>query len=1034
MKNHFQNQKISRWISFMSLNLIFLLMCNGAFAQKQTLKGKIVSASDNMEVIGAAVQVEGTTLGTITGIDGSFVLPNAPINGTLVVTYIGYKVYKTAIQKNKIYEIKLIEDTKVLDEVVVVGYGTMRKKEVTGSVARVNSDQLNLIATSDVGNALQGQVAGVNVQSSSGQPGATANIQIRGISSINGSNNPLYVVDGVPYEGDPGLSSSEIESMDVLKDAASAAIYGTRGAGGVILITTKSGKAGEMKVSVDSYYGIQKITSGLNLVSSSQAIFLSALLGVKGEQIAPNYIWNSIWNGTGLFTNDSKILPLIEKDNQPIKNVSVNLSGGKDNLVYNVVANYFSQDGILINSGYERYNIRANSTFKKNKFTFTSNLSAKFDKQESPAWGLYQQAFTYLSTSKQVDPNISLDTAEGDSNQLLALGNVLAKFKETNVNDGKGFNANFAINYNIIKGLSFNTRLGAGYNIARVIKTNPLFKIYDSDGKEVKNNATQSGIRKTSQTNTNLSWENVLNYGIKLGKHDIKATAVFSMEKYTYESFYAQKKDLISNELPSLGAATGDQLVGVGTGAWEQDRTSTLVGMLGRIQYNYAGKYLLSASIRKDGSSRFTKDNRWGYFPSVSAGWAISEEKFFKPLLQTVNQVKIRASYGTTGNQNFQDYLFAATLSTLYDYAFQGTSSGSLSNGMTQTSYANADVKWETTDSYNAGIDLAFLNNKITFSADAYINTKKNLLFPLKVPPIAGTGTSGSVIMNVGDMENKGIELAFGYRDKIGKLNYHSNLTFSRNVNKITRMAGTNKRSPLGSISTGNTDDNITFLCEGMEAGVFLMMPTNGIVNTDEKLQEYQKLRSDAKMGDLIYVDTNKDGLLNDDDRVKCGSGTPKAELGFNYGFEWKGFDLSMNWYASLGNKVVNGSKVASYQNNVNLDQVYQWSLSNPTSSIPAYRTKTHYNSRTYADIWVEDGSFVRLKNVVIGYSLPKNIITKLRLTKLRFYLAGDNLLTFTKYDGYNPEVGGNGLSTKGLDMGNYPIAIQMRGGLQLDF
>ena len=526
----------------------------------------------------------------------------------------------------------------------------------------------------------------------------------------------------------------------------------------------------------------------------------------------------------------------------------------------------------------------------------------------------------------------------------------------------------------------------------------------------------------------------MLNYNLTVGKHAFKATMVFSLEKYTFESYYADKKDLISNELPSLGAATGESLIGVGTGTWGQDRTTTLVGMLGRFQYNYAGKYLLSASIRKDGSSRFTKHNRWGYFPSVSAGWNISEEAFWQKMKKTVNMFKLRASYGTTGNQNFGDYTSAATLSTLYDYAFQGVSGGVLNLGSIQTSYANADVKWETTEQYNWGVDFAFWNNRLTFTSDIYLSKKKNMLFPLKIPPIAGTGTSGSVVLNVGDMQNKGIEFALGWRDKVGEVNYRVSATYARNVNEITRMAGTNKRSPLGSVSTGNSTDDITFLCEGMEAGAFLMMPTNGIANTDAKLAEYQKLRPDAKLGDLVYVDRNKDGLLNDDDRIFCGSGAPEAEIGFNAGLDWKGFDFSMNWYASIGNEIVNGSKVASYQHNVNRDMLYQWSLDNPTSTIPSYRTTSHFNARTYADIWVEDGSFLRLKNIVLGYALPKHIVRKCGLTKLRFYLAADNLLTLTKYDGYDPEVGNDGLSTRGLDMGTYPIAVQMRGGIQIEF
>lgn len=1004
-----------------------------AFAQTQTIKGRVIDSA-GLEIIGAAVQVDGTSLGGITDLDGVFVINNAPAKGTLTVSYVGYKTTKTAIKPGKQYVIKLLEDTKVLEEVVVVGYGTMRKKELTGAVSRVMSDDIQKISSSDVGSTLQGQIAGVNIQASSGAPGAAANIQIRGISSINGSNNPLWVVDGIPYDGDPGLSPHEIESIDVLKDAASAAIYGTRGAGGVILVTTKSGKTGEMKVSLDANYGIQKITSGLELTNATQSQYLQYLLSGQDGLIAPSSLWSTLWQNPNLFLNNTNLMPVVEQDNQPVTNIALTLSGGTKNYTYSIVGNYYKQEGILINSGYERFNVRANSTLKKGRWSFNTSLSAKVDTKDSPAWGVYQEIYKYKPTQQAIDLDAPISSSGGDNNENLTLGNVLAKFKETNTSEGKGFNGSFSANLEIIKGLNFTSRFGAGYNVNNIVKINPFFEIYDSEGNLVLNPQTRSGIRNTNQVNTNMSWENILNYGLKKGKHDIKATAVFSMEKYTFKSFFADRKDLISNDLPSLGAATGESLVGVGTGTWGQDRVSTLVGMLLRAQYSYADRYLFSASVRRDGSSRFSKDNRWGYFPSVSAGWNISEENFWKPVKDIVNSFKLRVSYGTTGNQNFGDYTTATTISQKYDYAFIGSNGLVLNNGSIQTVYANANSKWETTEQFNLGFDLAFLQNKLTFNTDLYLSKKRNMLFPLKIPPVAGTGNNGSVVLNVGDMENKGIEMALGWRDKISTVNYRVNATFTRNINTVTRMAGTNKRSPMGTISTGNSNDQITFLCEGMEAGVFMMMPTNGIVNTDQKLAEYQKLRPDAKMGDLMYVDQNGDGLLNDDDRVNCGSGAPEAEIGLNYGLDWNGFDFSMNWYASIGNEIVNGSKVTSYQNGVNKDQVYQWSMYNPYSTIPRIADSKHYNTRAYADIWVEDGSFVRLKNIVLGYSLPKHLVTKWGLGKLRFYVAADNLLTFTKYDGYNPEVGNDGLATKGLDMGTYPIAIQMRGGIQLDF
>lgn len=1012
------------------------MTCAVANAQGTAVKGRVVYDADKQPIIAATIMVVGTQTGAVTDMNGDFTIPNLKDGDILKASYVGLSDYELTVDKSRTtYIFSLKEDTQIIDEVVVVGYGTMRKKEVTGAVARVDAQDLTRISTSDVGNALQGQIAGVNVQASSGQPGSTSNIQIRGISSVNGSNSPLYVVDGVPFESDPGLSPNEIESIDVLKDAASSAIYGTRGAGGVILISTKSGKEGQAKISADVSYGVQKITSGLSLINSAEYMYLQSVVNAD-SYLAPNYSYSTLWNSATQFSNDSNLLSVVEQDMQPIINASITASGGNKGLTYSLVASYFNQDGVIINSGYERINLRANSTLKRNKWTVTANLSSSLSTQDSPAWGLYNNVYQNKPTSQMIDPDVSIAGGSGDSSELTSVGNTLASFKQTTENQGRGFNFNGSIAYEIMPGLSLSNRVGTGFTINKVVTINPLFEVYDSDGELVENSNTRSKIKEEYRESVNFSNETMLNYSFSKNKHDIKATGVFSIENYTYESFYTQVYDLVDNDLASVGSATGETLSGVGTGQWGQDRTSVLVGMLGRVQYNYDSRYMLSASIRRDASSRFAKENRWGNFPSVSAGWNISEESFFKPLTKVANGLKLRASYGTTGNQNFIDYAYESSIYSDYNYAFAGSDGDALSLGSTQTAYSNVDVKWETTEQINLGVDVAFLKSKLTLTADVYRSSKKDMLFPLKVPPVAGTGTSGSVILNMGNMENNGVEVALHWRDSKKGFNYWANGTFSTNENIITEMSGSNKRVAIGTISTPNNNaDDVIFLAEGYEAASFFMMPTDGIINTDAELEAYQKYRSDAEMGDLKYVDQNGDGEINDDDRVYCGSGTPEFELGFNAGASWKGIDFSMGWYASLGNEIINGSKVVSYQNGVNRDLLYCWSPDNPTSSIPKYTgVVSHYNTRAYADTWVEDGSYLRLRNVSLGYTLPKNTVSKIGISKLRVYVAADNLLTLTKYDGYDPEVGNDGLSQKGLDNGNYPVSAQMRVGVQLEF
>ncbi len=1002
--------------------LCILLICNFAMASAASISGTVVSAQDKTPIIGAAVTVTGTVLGTSTDMDGAFTLTGLPESGEIEISYLGFVTQTLPIVAGKTYTIELVADTQTIEEVVVVGYGTMRKKEVTGAVARVDSESISKMNTSDVGAALQGQVAGVNVQMSSGQPGEVANIQIRGISSINGKNTPLYVVDGIPFDGDPGLSPSEIESIDILKDAASAAIYGTRGSGGVILITTKGGKEGKLSVNVDANYGVQLITSRLYLTNTAQAIAVSSLQTEMNDHLPSNEAWQKIKENQTGFADESDMASILEQDMQKVSNVTLNVSGGSKGATYSVIGNYFTQDGVVINSGYERFNIRANTQVKRNDWTFSANLSTNINEKTYPAGGIYNQIYSYSPSSPVFDPNLEVGTTPGtDTNEKLQMGNVLAKFKESNTNQNKGFNGTFSVGYDFLDAFNFTTRLGTGYNSSLTETINPLFNIYDEDGELVPNTNTRSAVFRQTQNSTKFVWENMLNYGVTIGKHDIKATAVVSMEKYYNDMFNVKKYDLISNDLTLLESTTGEAVVNTSR------RTTSLFGMLGRAQYSYDGRYMFSASIRRDASSRFGAKNRWGSFPSVSAGWNVSEENFFESLRGKVDMFKIRASYGTTGNQNFSDYQYSASITNVLDYAFGGQGGGTaIDYGAIQTAYANADVKWETTQQINAGVDLAFLNSRLTVTGDVYQTTKRDMLLSLQIPP--SSGTTAPVILNVGNMENKGAELAIGWRDGNKDFSYNANLTISRNVNTVTAMSGTNKSFALGKLD----NQFVTYLREGYEAGAYFLYPTNGVINTEEKLREYSKMKPGAALGDLMYVDTDGNGSIGEEDRIYYGSGAPEVEFGFNAGFEYKGFDFSMQWYASVGNEVINGSKYQAYKSKRHLDMLSSWTPYNTYSPIP--RIGGNENYLAYSDYWLEDGSYLRLNNLVLGYTIPKTSLSKIGISKLRVYLAADNIWTITKYKGYNPGVGNDGLKTRGVDAGTYPVAAQVRGGIQLNF
>ncbi len=1011
------------------------MMSLGLMAQSLTLTGH-VTGTDNEPLIGATVMVQGTTKGTVTDFDGNFVIQGAPSSGTLEIKYLGYldTSLKFSSQKTN-FTVKLVEDSQQIEEVVVVGYGQMRKKEVTGAVSRVNSEQLAAISTSDLGSALQGNVPGVSVQASSGEPGAESNIQIRGISSINGGNGPLYVVDGIPQSGNPGLSNNEIASIDILKDAASASIYGTRGAGGVILITTKQGEKGEMKVSLDGYYGVQKITSGLNLMNTQEYIYQLLLVNRYVNLNTDADFWTPLELQPNNFTNDTNLMDVVQNDYAPVQNYSLTLSGGSDNLTYNLVGNYYSQDGTIINTSFERYSVRGNTRFQKDRFSFDTSLSFKLEDKWSPSWGLLNEAYKYTPYQQAIDPDQDIFNTGDNEQATLNFGSIMAKVKETNQSIGQSFNGNIQAAYEISKSLRISTRFGASYGATLQKQIKPLFEIFDVDGDPVKNNSTRSSVRNNQLNSSSLVWESDINYNKTIGKHSIRLTGVYGMEQYRYTSFYAQVMDLFSNDVTNLGGGTADMTVGVGKGQWGQDRSNTLIGIMARGLYQYDDRYMLSASVRRDGSSRFTPSNRWGTFPSVSAGWNVSEEDFWGEN-KGFSRMKVRASYGTTGNQNFADYSYASTISTRIDYPFGSEGGDVLGLGATQSGYSNDAVQWETTKQANVGLDLSFLNDKLSVTADVYQSNKENMLFPVLLPTSAGAGNNSTITLNVGDMQNRGLEIAVGWRDRVKNFNYDVNLSYSKNENTITRASsdGISYFSDGNVVSGVTNTDLVTGLKEGYEAGAFWVMETKGIINTETKLAEYQKFIPNAQMGDLMYVDQNNDGLLSDKDRIYGGSGAPEHEFGFNLFLGWKGLDVQMRWFASLGNEIMNGTKINTYMFSTAKDLLYQWTPENRFTNIPTNRGKDHYNYRSYADVWVEDGSFLRMKNLSIGYTLPKYTLSKMHLSKLRFYVAADNLITLTKYDGYDPEVGGNGLSSRGLDRGSYPISANVRAGMQIEF
>ncbi|SDX90451.1 TonB-linked outer membrane protein, SusC/RagA family [Lutibacter oricola] len=1046
------------------LTIALLIGLSSLQAQTVTVKGNVTG--DGMPLPGVGILVKGTAKGASTDFDGNYEV-KAKSTDVLVFSYIGFAAQEIKIGGRTTINVVLKSDVAALEEVVVVGYGTQRKKEVTGAVVKVKSEDLQKTTTSDIGTALQGQIAGVNVASSSGAPGEEANILIRGFSSLmDGQSGPLYVVDGIPFDSDPQLSISEIESIDVLKDAASASIYGTRGAGGVILITTKQGKVGQMKISVESEYGIQRITSDFDQMSKEEYTYLHMLRGAINTDKPQGGVESDITRNASYFTNNTNIGDVLLNDNAPIQNHRINITGGKEGLTYNFNANYFQQEGSFYNSDYKRFNVRANTMFVKGKWKIKTALTFKRDDQLKPWTGMMNRIYEYQAFKPAInlDDNvleniseISTDDPTNDwkLNEARSLANSLRTIKTTDERAGNSHAGNISLDFDVNDDLRLTGRFGIQYDDKKWVKKIPRYDIYNTEGDLITNPANITSQTITDITSQKFTSEVFANYNKTFGLHTINALVMTSFEESKQERYSLEVRNNLN---PAITVLDNYELLwDIESGGY--DFTKTLIGNLARIQYNYDGKYLLSASARYDGSSQFGKDNRWGLFPSVSVGWNVSDETFWEPVKDVINSLKIRASYGTTGNDRFNPYSNQSVVEPGVDYVFGSNSaSDDLNNagsetgalGTIQQEFANADLKWETNIEQNIGFDLGLFKNKLTFSADFYKNEKEDLLYQIVNPPSTGvSGSYRSTVFNVGNMENKGMELGFNYRHKVNKdFRWSIAGTFTKNENEVTKTAENNPIIYLdnGYLSTKGSKEIVTVITEGYEAAAYFLRETAGVIKTEEQLIAYQNIDPSAKMGELMYVDqltedTDGDGIadagngaIDDGDRIYQGSGSPDFETGINISANYKDFDFSMQWYGSFGAEIMNGSKAYAYQAGVHKDLFYSWTEHNQNSDIPWYDGNGTRSYRGASDYFLENGDFVRLRNVSLGYTLPKTSSEKLGLSKLRIYIQAQNLLTITDYTGFDPEVGGNGLSTRGIDQGRYPISSQVKAGIQLQF
>ncbi|MFY0687671.1 MAG: SusC/RagA family TonB-linked outer membrane protein [Cyclobacteriaceae bacterium] len=1010
---------------------IIMLSASGALLAQQRVTGTVEDASIGGGLPGVTVFIKGTTDGAVSDIEGNYSVEVTSPQDILVFSFVGYETQEITVGDQSVIDVFLDVDVQSLEEVVVVGYGVQRKKEITGAVASVDSDDILKTSTSDLGTSLQGMMAGVNVQASSGAPGATANIQIRGLGSFSGgAAQPLYIVDGIPYAGNPNIVPEEIESVEVLKDGAAAAIYGTRASNGVILITTKTGKEGEVKVSYSGYAGVQNITSGIPLMNTPDQFYAEEvqerqLTGLQSEKIVLN---------PGSLDRDTDFVDHILSNNALIHNHNLTLTKGTKDSKMAFITNYFGQDGILMKSGYERLSARLNNTYIKGNFDGFANLSVRGTTRETEPWGVYQNAIFQR-------PYQPLPVGEGvvevpyeNPQNIGGFANSLTTDNNSNSTD---LNAALGLKYEILDGLTYQVRGGGNIVNYEAELWQPRFVVVAGNG-EVENLSSRLDAILTRTMNKSTKWtiENILNYTREFGESTITGTLVYTRERSEFRQTAAQKSDFLSNETNVFNA--GNVLNSING----YHSANTLTGLMARAQYSYMGKYMASASIRRDGSSNFGPANRYGYFPGVSLGWNISDETFFQGI-GTISNFKLRASWAEVGNQSIGSYRYTAEIIQGTNYPFGAENSGySPTLGAIQRAFANEGIKWETNVARNIGVDLEMMGGQLNMTLDAYYNSKKDMLLQVQLPPSGGTWIPNAgyqtIFQNVGNMVNKGIEFATTYK-KFGDINWSLTGTFTKNINTVTKLNEGFSQFSLGGgnpIPVNPRNFNTTFLALNQPVASFLLIETEGTIKTQEELDEYaSRVAGTWKMGDLKYVDANGDGAIDDSDRVYMGNGTPDFEIGLSGTADFNGFDLFVQLYYAHGAEIYNGSKAYAYQTGRHKDLYYQWQPANAASDVPSMRRNgSHMNFATWSDQFLENGTYLRVRNIAVGYTIPKVFFNN-QIDKLRLYVSVQNPLTITGYSGFDPEIGYSGdIFNRGVDRGNYPVSRRIIGGLQFDF
>ncbi|NDV59015.1 TonB-dependent receptor [Bacteroides sp. 519] len=1032
------HKKLLRSIAIHLIVLCALLTPFNAFAQSIQLKGTVV---DNTKepIIGANVMEKGTTNGLITDIYGNFSL-NVNPQSTIVVSYMGYKTQEIPLNGRKELRVVLEEDSYLTDEVVVIGYGVMKKSDMTGAISSVDVEELSKRTTTNPAEALQGKIAGVNIQKSGGNAGAGVRVKIRGVKTF-GDNQPLYIIDGFPGDIE-NVNPQDIASMEVLKDGAAAAIYGSVAANGVIIVTTKNGKKGDVKVDFSSYLSFTNVAKKLEMLNASEYRQVHKQMYENGGEALPAYVTNN----SNVDTNwqDEMLRGGFAQS------YMVSVRGGSDKAQYSISYNHADEKGIFLGNDYRQDNARAKLKMSKYIFDFDANLAFKFTDSKQPQYSLKEM---YMISPLVPVYDESQPSGYGLTNfdGLPSNRNVMADHHFEDYSNKKYHTtANIALTMNFTSWLNFKTSYNYRGEHQRTAYHAPS---YVADVKSPNEYPYQS---ESSAYWEEQVFDNILNFNKTFGAHSVNAMAGSSItnRKYTWNSvgiegyntvYKVEDGKLVTSKEPAgfldeyfdtIGAGAGGTFSGDGS-KWDYRRAS----FFGRLNYNYDNRYLLQATMRYDGSSKFGSDSRWGSFPSVAVGWRISEEGFF-PKASIINNLKLRASWGRLGNENALGYYDFQALISSSNTLLGGYVKGNGENpwvGNIARGLENRSLKWETTETTNVGFDFGLLSNKLTGALNYYHNQTTDLLITKALPLSAGLNNP---ILNVGKIRNTGFEFEVNWADNINDFSYNIGFNLSTTKNKVVSLSDEYQVLTGEGLRYG-TEHFPTQTRVGKPIGAFYLYKTDGIFQSEEEVKAHvgtsqKQLQGKAAPGDIRFVNVTEDDYINEDDKVYCGSAIPKMEANLNLSAAYKGFDFSAILGSAWGHKLYNGNRYfyesMNAGSNFMKSTLNAWTPQNTKTTVPRAISSDPNGNLKESDRFLEKGDFIRLRQLQLGYTLPKSFIRKVYIENLRFYVSGENLFTITDYSGIDPEFSRASVLNSGIDNLIYPFTRSFTVGVQLSF